>query len=109
MRDNDCSTNRTANFALLSHVREPYTYRVGTRGILVLVSAMGVTATLIAVAEGAWVYALVFYGMSVIGLGVLLRRAVRQHRTQTDQPLRTAVDEAPSDTDVPPVVLTPHS
>jgi uncharacterized membrane protein len=58
-----------------------------TRRILALVSVLGVVATLIALLEGAWVYALAPYGLSVIALGVLLRRAVRQHRAQAD-PLR---------------------
>ena len=64
-----------------------------TRRILVVVSVLGVAATLIAVMEGAWVYALALYGVSVAGIAVLLGRAVRQHRAQNDQPLRTAPDE----------------
>jgi bacteriorhodopsin len=53
-----------------------------TRGILVVVSVLGVAATLIAVIEGAWIYALAFYGISVAGIAVLLGRAVRQHRAR---------------------------
>ena len=65
-----------------------------TRGILVVVSVLGVAATLIAVIEGAWIYALAIYGMSVAGIAVLLGRAVRQHRAGNDLLLRTAPDEA---------------
>lgn len=65
--------------------------RVQTRHILALVSVLGVAATLFAVIAGAWVYALALYGSSVIVLGVLLRRAVRQHRAQIDQARRTAL------------------
>ena len=65
-----------------------------TRGILVVVSVLGVAATLIAVIEGAWIYALALYGLSVAGIAVLLGRAVRQHRARNALPLRTAPDEA---------------
>ncbi len=65
-----------------------------TRGILVVVSVLGVAATLIAVIEGAWLYALALYGLSVAGIAVLLGRAVRQHRARNELPMRTAPDEA---------------
>jgi hypothetical protein len=65
-----------------------------TRGILVVVSVLGVAATSIAVIEGAWIYALALYGMSVAGIAVALGRAVRQHRARPDLPLRPAPDEA---------------
>jgi hypothetical protein len=80
-----------------------------TRGILVVVSVLGVAATLIAVIEGAWVYALAVYGMSVAGIAVLLGRAVRQHRARNGLPLRTAPDEAAQGPRVQPGVMSPHS
>jgi hypothetical protein len=73
--------------ALSPDQRRLYTSTVQTRRILVLVSVLGASATLIAVVEGAWLYALVLYGVSVVGLGVLLGRAVRKHRAQIDQRL----------------------
>jgi heme exporter protein D len=80
-----------------------------TRDILVVVSVLGVAATLIAVIEGAWIYVLAIYGMSVAGIAVLLGRAVRQHRARNDQLLRTAPDEAAQGPRVQPGLMRPHS
>ena len=80
-----------------------------TRDILVVVSVFGVAATLIAVIEGAWIYALSIYGMSVAGIAVLLGRAVRQQRTRNDLLLRTAPDEAAQGPRVQPGMMHPHS
>lgn len=91
---------------LFSRDRGSYTCIMRTRSILVVVSALSVAATLIAVTQGAWVYALALYGMSVAGLVVLLRSAVSKHRTQIDQPSRTASDEAAPGSAAPP---SPHS
>jgi hypothetical protein len=80
-----------------------------TRRILLAVSVFGVAATLIAVIEGAWIYAVVLYGMSVAATAVLLGRAVRRHRARVDLPPRTAPDEAVQGQRVPPGVMSPHS
>jgi hypothetical protein len=80
------------NFALFSGVRGTYIGTMRTRDILVVVSVLGVAATLIAVIEGAWIYALAIYAMSVAGIAVLLGRAIRQHRARNDLQLRTAPD-----------------
>ena len=82
------------HFALFSGVQRTYIGMMRTRGILVVVSVLGVAATLIAVIEGAWIYALALYALSVAGIAVLLGRAVRQHRARNELPLRTAPDEA---------------
>jgi hypothetical protein len=97
------------NFALFSGVRGTYICAMWTRGILIVVSILGVTATVIAVIEGAWIYALALYGMSVSGIAVLLGRAVRRHRVRNDMPLRTAPDQAAQGPHVQPGVVSPHS
>jgi hypothetical protein len=99
---------RLRNFALFSAVRGTYIGTMRTRGILVVVSVLGVAATLIAVIEGAWIYALAIYGLSVAGIAVLLGRAVRQHRARNDL-LRTAPDETAQGPRVQPGMMRPHS
>ena len=100
---------RLRNFALFSAVRGTYIGTMRTRGILVVVSVLGVAATLIAVIKGAWIYALAIYGMSVAGIAVLLGRAVRQHRARNDLLLRTVPDEAAQGPRVQPGLMRPHS
>jgi membrane protein implicated in regulation of membrane protease activity len=56
---------------------------MNTRRILVLVSVVGVAATLIAVTEGKWTYGLALYGGSVVAILALLRRALRE-RNRTE-------------------------
>jgi Flp pilus assembly protein TadB len=80
-----------------------------TRRVLIVVSALCVAATLAAVTEGVWVYALALYGIGVVGLGVLLMRAVRQHRRQGIQLPRTALDDATPVASVPSGAIRPHS
>jgi hypothetical protein len=49
---------------------------MSTRRILVLISVTGVIATCLALLAGRWVWALALYGVSVVGILLLLRRAV---------------------------------
>jgi uncharacterized membrane protein len=51
---------------------------VYTRQLLIVVSVFGVAATLLAMLEGAWLFALAIYGLSIVGLCALLRRAARR-------------------------------
>jgi len=62
---------------------------VYTRQLLIVVSVFGVAATLLAMLEGAWLFALAIYGLSIVGLCALLRQAARRMSPADEiQPLR---------------------
>jgi hypothetical protein len=79
-----------------------------TRRILISVSVLGVAATLIAIVEGSWLFGLSLYGISVVGLGLMLWQAIRQHRRQLDQSRHIERTGAASDAS-PSSVMSPHS
>ena len=68
------------------------------RRVLILISILATAATLIAVAEGAWVYGLAIYAATVVVLVVLLRWAVRRQRAKTGQDLDSARENGADDT-----------
>ena len=63
----------------LPHAGRPYMVgRSVLRQLLIVVSVFGVAATLLAMLEGAWLFALAIYGLSIVGLCALLRQAARR-------------------------------
>lgn len=70
---------------LFSHKSLFYSYAMNTRLVLLLTSALGVGATVLAAATTRWQYGLALYAMTVVGLAVLLRRAAAKHRRSARQ------------------------
>lgn len=86
----DSSRCSPGDFPLFLARDAAYTCSMEGRRTLVAVSMLATTATLIAVVKGAWLYGLVLYGVSVVVLGLLLRRAVRKRRAQAHPPSQSA-------------------
>jgi hypothetical protein len=78
---------------------------LNTRRIVFVISVIGVSATLIALVEGAWVVALVTYAVCVAGLGLLLKRAVAMQRAA--RTVVTSPSNVASDPHLPPHPVTP--
>ncbi len=74
-----------------------YVRHMNTRLILIVFSALGAVAAVVACVQGLWVDAVILYALTTIGLVLLLRRAVGRTRATIHQPKQRAAAEPTPD------------